>query len=176
MLVIAPNPDQLYIKVEAFLATVVPTGTPTIRGLDNRTAMPAEGFVLFQLLFQQRLRTNVETDEDPFPDPDPGSVAIEQGTQVDMQLDFYGPNSAAWAAMVSTVWRSDYGCRLLAPDCQPLYIDDARMVPLIPGEEQYVERWCSRGVLQWNPVTSVPQEFAGAASVDIINVDASYPP
>lgn len=176
MTVVTPTPEKLYEKVRAFLLTVVPVGTEVIRGLDNRAAMPAAGFVCFQLIFQQRLRTNVDADVDPFPAEEPGETLAEQGTRVDMQVDYYGVDSASWAAMASTLWRDDYACQLLAPVCQPLYIDDGRMVPFVPGEEQYVERWTQTAVLQWNPVTSVPQQFADVASVTLINVDERYPP
>jgi hypothetical protein len=50
------------------------------------------------------------------------------------------------------------------------------MVPLVTGEEQYLERWTVRAVLQYNPVTTVLQDYAGSATVNVINVDERYPP
>jgi hypothetical protein len=94
---------------------------------------------------------------------------------VHVQFDFYAAGSDAnqqvvgsWAAAVSTLWRDEFGCAALAPDAAPLFIDDARGIPLISGEDQYVGRFTSTAVLQYNPVTSVPQEFADEAIVSLV--------
>jgi hypothetical protein len=74
------------------------------------------------------------------------------------------------------LWRDEYGCNMLNPEASPLYTDDARMVPLVTGEEQYLERYVLTAVLQTNPVTTVSQQFADTANVGLINVDSTYPP
>lgn len=177
---VTPVLDTVFTKLRTYLldATlgIVPVGTPVIRGPMNRAAQPAVDHVILTPIYRNRLRTNVETDVDPYPSPGAGTVRIEQGTQLNVQVDFYGLESANWAAIFSTIWRSGYACRALAPECQPLYADEGRMLPLVTGEEQYLERWCVTAALQYNPVTVTPQEFAGAAEVVLINVDERYPP
>ncbi len=179
-LAIAPTLDTVFTKVRAYLldpvAGIVPTGTPVIRGPINRAAQPAADHVIITPTVRRRLRTNVETDVDPYPSPGDGSVQIEAGMQLNVQMDFYGANGGDWAAILSTIWRSEYACDQLAPECAPLYADEGRMIPLTTGEEQYLERWTVSAVLQYNPVTTTLQQFAGTATVDLINVDERYPP
>jgi hypothetical protein len=178
-LTVSPTLDTVFTKVRAYLldpvAGIVPVGTPVIRGPINRAAQPAADHVIITPTARRRLRTNVETDLDPYPSPG-GSVLIEAGMQLAIQMDFYGTLSGDWAAILSTIWRSEYAVNHLAPDCAPLYADDGRMVPLTTGEEQYLERWTVTAMLQYNPVTTTLQQFADTATVDLINVDERYPP
>lgn len=178
-LTVSPTLTAVFTKLRAYLldpdAGIVPVGTPVIRGPVNRAAQPPADHVIITPTYRKRLRTNVETDVDPFPQPG-GAVQIEQGTQLNVQVDFYGAQSSDWVEVFSTIWRSEYACDHLAPECQPLYADEGRMVPLTTGEEQYLERWTVSAVLQYNPVTTTPQQFAGAAEVTVINVDERYPP
>jgi hypothetical protein len=173
---ITPVPTDVLTAVRSFLLGVLPANTPVVQGIQNRVAMSqAAGFVLMTPLYQMRLATNVDTYDDTYPSPG-ASFSAEQDTRIDVQLDFYGPLSGAWAAMVSTLWRDEYGVNALAPNCAPLYIDDARMMPLVDGEMQYEQRWTCTGTLQFNPVTTLPQQFAGAAKATLIDVDMAYPP
>jgi hypothetical protein len=169
----------VFTKLRAYMldpdAGIVPVGTPVIRGPINRAPQPAVDHVILTPVYRRRLRTNVETDVDPFPAPG-GTVRIEQGTQLNIQVDFYGAQASSWLDAFSTIWRSEYAVAALAPECAPLYADEGRMVPLTTGEEQYLERWTVTAVLQYNPVTTTPQQFAGTAEVTVINVDERYPP
>lgn len=170
-----PELDALAITVRAFLLSIAEDGIEVIQGPVNRVAQPKGSHVMFTFLFQRRLRTNVSTYEDGSP---AGLRHIEQGTELHMQLDYYAASDADMqpigklAVAVSTLWRDEYGVDALAPEASPLYIDDARGAPLALGEEQYVGRWISTGVLQYNPVTSVPQEFADEADVTVVLANA----
>lgn len=175
-LVVSPTVADVFTSVRAFLLSIVPAGTIVLRGPVNRAAQPAGDHIIITPTFRKRLRTNVETDTDPGGSDD-GTTALEEGVQVDIQTDCYGGALAPdWAAMIETVWRSEYAVTALAPACAPLYADDARQIPLVTGEEQYLERWLVRAVIQYNPVTTTPQQFADALTVDLINVDERYPP
>jgi hypothetical protein len=177
-----PEWSAVAAKIGALLASIVPEGTPILQGPVNRVAQPAASHVMFSYLFERRLRTNVSTYTRPDPVPPPpgpieGTRDIEQGTEIHVQLDFYARTGdmqtvAKWAAAVSTLWRDEYACDALAPEAAPLYIDDARGAPLAFGEQQYVGRWISTAVLQVNPVTSVPQEFAAEAEVSLVLANA----
>jgi hypothetical protein len=154
---------------------VVPAGTPVLRGPINRAAQPPVDHVVFTILDRHRLRQNVETDVDPFPSAG-GETQTEQGIKLMVQVDFYGRTAANWVDPFTTVWHSEKAFRYLAPECAPLYADDGRMIPLTTGEEQFLERWAVTAMLQYNPVTSVPQQFADTLSANVINVDERYPP
>lgn len=171
----SPVLTDLYTDVRAFLLTIVPTGTEVIQGIDNRVPMPPGPFVLMQALYQIRLATNEDTYDDPFPS-DGGAQNAKASMRVDLQLDFYGVDSLQWATEAQTLWRDEVGCTALAPNCQPLYAEDPRMIPLVTGEEQYLQRWSLTATLQYNPVTVTAQEFADTLEVTVINVDEAYPP
>jgi hypothetical protein len=158
---------------------VLPAGIEVIQGPVNRAAQPKGGHVVMTPLFDVRLRTNVTTYRrpDPLPAPNAGFADMEQGTEVHVQLDYYGGVGVAasapnqWAMAVCTIFRDEYAVTALAPEAAPLYIDDARMIPLVTGEEQYLIRYASTAHLQYNPVTTKPQEFAEQLGVTLIEAD-----
>lgn len=176
MMPTTPELDALAIKIRAFLITIADDGIEVIQGPVNRAAQPKGSHVMFTFLFQRRLRTNVSTYDDT--DPDAGLRLVEQGTELHLQFDYYAASDSDMqpvgklAVGVSTLWRDEYGCDALAPEASPLYIDDARGAPLALGEEQYVGRWISTAVAQFNPVTSVPQEFADEADITVVLANA----
>lgn len=174
---VLPTQRNLYTVLKAFIVSV--TGldpTLVIQGLPNRSALPAArpGYVTMQLTRTKRLRTNQDT-WDPT-DVDPNAIELEQGTEVRMQLDLYGAASGDWGVILQTLFRDETACVALAPTCQPLYSTDASLVPLDDDEAQYEQRWTIGAVLQYNPVTSVPMQFADTLEVTLINVDEAYPP
>lgn len=181
-MIVAPVQGDVYKVIGNFIQASIgnvgspPAPLPVIQETVNRTAMPpaVPGFVTMQAVYLARLRTNLESED--LTDPDPTAMAIEKGTQIDVQLDFYGADSQAYAEIISTLWRSSKACDALAPTCQPLYADEATMVPLIDGEEEYEQRWLLRATLQYNPVVTAPQQYADAAAVLVINVEEAYPP
>lgn len=173
---VSPSQDVVYQALESFLTGVLPTGVPVIRGLPNRVSMPqpVPGFVTMQAILINRLRWNQDTWD--MSSPAPTSMALEEGLEVRVQIDFYGASSSDWAATVSTLLRDSYGCVALGPNCQPLYADDARMMPLVDEEQQYEERWSLDARLQYNPVTTITQTFADSTQITPINVNEAYPP
>lgn len=175
-LVVTPTLDQLYTALGTFIEGVVPVGVPVIQLPENRAAMPpaVPGFVGMTARTQARIMTNLDR-WDP-QDLDPDAIAIEQAVRLHVQLDCYGVSSGDWAVMLSTVLRDEYGCTGLAPLLAPLYCSDPRFAALVDGEEQYERRWIVEAVLQYNPVTSTPMQFAAEADANLINVDEAYPP
>jgi hypothetical protein len=174
-LTVSPTLTAVMNQLGAFLTSIVPAGTPVLRGPIDRAASPNVDYVLMTPVFRTRLRTNLYTDN--IPNTGDGSTDLEQGTQLEVQVDFYGDASSGdWCAEFTTVFRSEAGSIALAPICQPLYADDGRMLPLVTGEEQFLERWMVRAVLQYNPVTSVVTQYADALNVVTISVDKAYPP
>lgn len=174
--------DQLILKIGGWMVDptngVVPVGTQVIRGPINRAAQPPVDHVIITPVHRKRLRTNIETDHVPAPGPGPGdgTVSLEAGMQVDLHVDFYGITAEGWSMAFTTMWRSAYAVAALAPELAPLYADEARMMPAVVGEEQYLERWLVRAMLQYNPVTTTPQQYAASVIVTPVNVDERYPP
>lgn len=175
---VAPSLQNIFPALQALIMQV--TGLPldrVLQGLPNRVALPTAGpgFVIMQPIYQARLRTNIDSWQE-VSNPFPASISSEQGTELRVQIDCYGSASGDWAAMLSTLLRDEIGCNALAPYCQPLYVDDAKMAPLVDSEAQYEPRWTLDAVLQYNPVTTTPQDFMSTAEVTLINVDETYPP
>lgn len=170
--------NDVLTALRNFLLAIVPAGTIVLRGPVNRAAQPAAEHIVCTPVFEDRLRTNEYTDNPPPPGNDPnGTTGIEQGRRIDVQVDFYGDNLATgWRAIFTTLFRDEAGVIALAPTCAPLYADEGRQIPLTTGEEQFLERWAITAVMQYNPVTTTPQQFADTVTVTVINVDASYPP
>jgi hypothetical protein len=109
----------------------------------------------------------------------PTEKNVERSSQISIQIDCYGPTSGDRATVISTLLRDEYACDQFAAsgvDMQPLYASDAKQMPLIDGEQQYEERWTFEAVLQFNPVITTPQQSANALTIDLIEVDRTYPP
>lgn len=168
---VSPSFDSVMVKVRDFLLTLVPTGTPVIRGPVNRAAQPAVDHIIFTPIMRNRLRTNLHED-----DPDYDVVIIEEGAKVTVQFDFYGETAAEWSAAAETLWRDEYACDILSPEAVPLYTDTANMVPLVTGEDQFLERFVLTATLQWNIRVTAAQQSAIVLTAELINVDERFPP
>ena len=132
-----------------------------VQGYPNRVAMPVGPFVLMTGMLKKRLRTNVDNYAGTSDvAPAPGPVTAEQGQQIMVQLDCYGPQSSDWSDILSTLLRDNVGCEALLPVCQPLYADDPVRSPLIDSEAQYEDRWIVSAYIQYNAVTTTAQTYA----------------
>jgi hypothetical protein len=159
------------VKVGAFLALIGGTGVPVIRGPVNRAAQPAVDHIIFTPILRKRLRTNLHEDNDVTQE-----TTVEEGSRLSIQFDFYGESAGDWSAAAETLWRDEYACDILFPEAVPLYTDTANMVPLVTGEDQFLERYTLTAALQWNVRVIVSQQSAIVADVGLINVDVRFPP
>lgn len=108
-----------------------------------------------------------------------GSMDYLRPTNVVVQLDVHGPNGPDNAQKISTLMRDDYAVQQFATygvDVTPLLADDPKQLPFLNAEQQYEDRWVIEAMLQANEVVSVQQQFADQASVEVVSVDAAYPP
>ncbi|VVE07492.1 phage neck terminator protein [Pandoraea terrigena] len=176
--------SDVMTAVRSFLLGVLPSGVEVVRGFDNRVPAPTgPNFVQFWMIGTARLSTNWNEyvgNTQPAPAPQDGKMQARKGVEARVQIDFYGPAAEEYADMVSTLWRDPYGCDAFAainPEIQPLHADDAKNMPIVNGESQYEQRFMVEALLQINPVTTVPQDFAEELAIEeFINVDAAYPP
>jgi hypothetical protein len=174
--VVAPTQSDVYAALGAFLSGVLPAGVQVIRGLPNRAAMPptSPGFVTMQALFEERLNMPVHSWNYDASTP-PATLDVEQGVDLPVQIDCYGPTSGDWAATISTCFEDEYGFAALAPNCDPLYCNQAQMAPLTDEELEYEERWSLEAHLQYNPVATVQQQFADTLDFTSIDVNVEFP-
>lgn len=168
-----PLQTSLFVQLRAFILLVLAADYPAVevvRGQGNKVPMPAGPFVLI-----------TET----------GLVALAQtqtkygglGQTMEMSapmewrigVDCYGPNSQDWAATLATVLRTSYACEQMTT-LSPQYAGDATQFPLVDGEAQYEARWRFDAVMQYTPVVSLAQQSAISLDLDVVSVDAIYPP
>lgn len=102
-----------------------------------------------------------------------------QQTRITMQLDVHGDASADNAQILSTMLRDPAACDFFAAsgvDMQPLYVTDPRQAPFLNAQDQYENRWTLDAVMQANPVVSTGLQFADTVALDLVEVDATFPP
>lgn len=161
---------QLFTQLRAYMLTIV--DCEVILGQVNRVAMPKGDFICMTPGTQTQLATDVSSFTDT-------AQSIEQSTQWAAQIDCYGAMSSDRAKVITMLLRSGSAFDFFQAsgvDMSPLYASDAQQMPLVTGEEQYLERWTFNAVFQYNPIIALAQQSANALAVSIINVDASYPP
>lgn len=169
---VTPPLSDVYAALRAFLLQfIVPTGTEVVQGQDNRVPQPVGAHVVMQNVSMRKLSTNVHSF-----DPIAETQTIHAFTEIRLQLDFYGAAAYEWSQAASTLLRDAVGCTALAPSCQPLHADDPFLAPLITGEQQYLRRASLETYLQWNPIVTIPQQYADTLSALLVNVDVEFPP
>ena len=143
-----------------------------IRTPVNRAAMPKGDFIALTPIRQAALETNAHaytaTEE-----------TIKRPTQYTIQGDFYGARAGDRAQAITTLFRDEIACQALSAsgfDIQPLYASDPQQLPIVTGEEQYLERWTANFELQMNPTLTLAIETANTLAVGVLNVDRVYPP
>ena len=101
-----------------------------------------------------------------------GVLEFDQSTEVVMQIDVHGANSADNVQILSTLFRSTFAIdQLKGTGVSPLYADLPRQVPFHTAAEQFEERWVLEAHFQIIPVVSVPQQFASAVTVKPVNIN-----
>lgn len=108
-----------------------------------------------------------------------GVLSAMQPTEVTVQLDVHGPESANNAQRISTMLRDDYAWVNMTRQnlgVYPLTAEDPKQIPFINAENQYEDRWVVEACLQVNAAVEIPQEFFEQAIVGLIEVDTHYPP
>lgn len=102
-----------------------------------------------------------------------------QELQFGVQLDIHGPNSLDNSTIVSTLFRDAQAVdffNALNPNITPLYSQDPAQIPFINAEDQYENRWIVIAEMQVNATVLVPQQFAGALNIELIEIDSTFPP
>lgn len=108
-----------------------------------------------------------------------GTQQLLQKAECVMQLDVHGVQSSDDAQIISTTFRDAFAVDYFTavnPDIIPLYCKDPVQTAFLNAENQYEDRFSIEMHLQVNQKIVIPQQFADALVVDVINVDAVYPP
>lgn len=156
-------------------ATVFGTGVTTNTKVTAQVSGPAGGAGVYTVSASQTVGSRTLSA---------GSKVLEQGAMVTIRLEFHSDDLSAsdMAQIVSTALRDPYGVQFfseLAPPKNgvvPLYADDPRQSPFFNEGVQVEWRWTLEANFQVNQRVAVPQQYADAVDVDVVNVDATYPP
>ena len=163
---------MIFDTLRAFLIELA-TPQRVIRTPVNRAAMPKDAYVAMTPGATFPLATPTVTVDGS------GNRSVKRSSQFNCQIDCYGPDSGDLAELITMLFREQYAVEKFAAsglEIAPLYASDARQMPLVTGEEQYLERWTFELSLQFNPIVSTVQQSANMLSVGIISVDEAYPP
>jgi len=113
-----------------------------------------------------------------------GSKSMTQSSKVTVQIDFHSidGSSADMAQTVSTTFRDAMAVQFFAGldyplnQASPFYADDPRLMPFLNENSQYERRWVVEAELQANQIVASPQQFFDVVDLEVISVDAVYPP
>ena len=163
--------QDVFKALVVFFNSFLPAGTEVVQAQDNRVSMPKGGFVAMNNIGMDRLSFNVDSY-----DPIGQGKSILTPTQIDMQLDFYGPTAQEWCMKTVALFRDEYATEMFPANIQPLYADDPTQIPLIDGEDQYEQRWRLAGSLQYNPILSTSQQSMLAVDIALAPIDQTFNP
>ncbi len=152
--------DQVIDALADFLAPFVPAAQ-IVRAQVNRVPMPSNPGIVLTELLQVDLSVPA-TEYQPPVDPIPaiGTATIYGPSRIDVQIDFYGAQAGEFCKTVKTAFRSHWGFEHFPANIKPLYTSDGIQAPLVTGEQQYESRWTLTASMQYNPIVTVPQDFA----------------
>jgi hypothetical protein len=108
-----------------------------------------------------------------------GTKTIEIASDLTVQLDFHSDDYSAFSAAqaASALLRDPAGIDFFrdvdpAGRITPLYADDPAQRTFVNAESQYEQRWVLEAHLQVNQTLSVPQQYADAVEVELVDVGA----
>ena len=168
--------DQVIDALKTFLTPFMP-GAQIVRGQVNRVALPSNPCAVLTEILQVDLSVP-HTEYQPPVDPAPadGTVTIYGPSRIDIQIDFYGEQAGEFCKTVKTAFRSHWGFSHFPANIKPLYTSDGIQTPLTTGEQQYESRWTLTASLQYNPIVTVPQDFADTlAPAKVLPADVVAP-
>ena len=162
--------DAIMKALRAFLVAMLPVDTQVVAGQQNHVPLPQGRVVVITPLMQAAM--DVPTTAY---DRVNSGIGKRQSKDWRIQLDVYGDNAADAAAMLQTVFRTDYAFDWMADGyaIRPLYTEDPRNMAFINDAMNYESRWMLEVHLQANQTTTLPQDFAQSLHIGLVEVDTN---
>lgn len=164
---------DLRTALRAFLLAVAPAGTEAVRGYGNLVPMPKSGsLVVFTEMRREQLAQTTHTYTPPTdPAPAAGTEDIARSTAIHFQLDVYGEAAGDTAQVITNLLRDAWGVDFFdSYNIAPLYVTDPVSMPLVAGEQQYIQRRIVSIALQASMVVTVDVEFADNLITTLVEV------
>lgn len=155
--------SQVFTALRTYLLAIAPAGTEVVQGQGNRVPMPGADSTIVMTEIQRKQLASTLHDYAPPTDPVPaiGSETVTRSMALTILLDVFGATSADTAQVITTLLRDAHGwAALKGSGIEPLYCEDPLQLPFIGGEQQFIQRWTVRAVLQANMAVTVDQQFA----------------
>jgi len=166
MFTVSITVDDVIDSVAAYLEPFV-NGVKIVRAQTNRVPSPLGQFITLNEISQKEIETPALIN-----DPDNGIITIINLTEIVIQIDFYGNNGGDYARAFLSAIRSVYGFDNFPEGIKPLYCDDIQQMGFILDNRQYAQRWTIRFHLAYNPIVTLPQEYASEFNLNLfVNVD-----
>lgn len=154
--------NNIIKALAAFLQPFAPDAQ-IVRGQTNRDAPPPSPYIRLTEILKVDLETPTVMNN-----REAAQISTLSPKRIDIQMDFYGAAAGDYSAAVQGIWRTAYTCSQFPANIQPLYLSDARQMPLTTAEQQYETRWTLTASLQYNPTVIVPQDYFTTLKVNIL--------
>lgn len=151
--------DEVIDALRTFILLFM-QGGEVVRAQTNRVAMPASPCAVLKEILQVDIHTPHTSYQ-----PDDDAATINGPQRIDVQIDFYGLKAGELCMAAKSAFRTEWGCDQFPTNIKPLYTSDGIQAPLTTGEQQYESRWTLTASMQYNPIITVPQQFADEATV-----------
>jgi hypothetical protein len=165
--------SDIFTALGNFLAIILPTNFPIIRGQINRVAEPAgPDFVMMSPAGRARLSTEATSWDTT--NSAPTVVTTASAWRVTIQVDVHGPNGEDNAQLIEQFVRSDFGFATFAGGSKPIQLlgcSDAQQAPFVNGEGQYEYRWVIRVDLEAVISVDVAAQFMTGLTVGMAQAD-----
>ena len=172
--------DQVLAVLRSFMLSLLADGIEVVASQDNRVPVPpGTDYIFMNLVGKKRLSTNISSTSDGFWTSGPQIRNDMVPTELTVQIDVFGPSSSDNTQIILTMFRSDWAVDQFAtinPDVTPLYMTEPKQLPFSNAQQQIVTRWTMDAAMQYNPIVTTNQDFAAALKLNLVNVDAVYPP
>ncbi|HQS69797.1 MAG TPA: hypothetical protein PLM58_09210 [Novosphingobium sp.] len=166
---------QAFTALRTFLMAILPAGTEVVQGQANRVSTPqgANFAVMTPARLEQMAQTVHHVTPPVAPAPALGTDEIARSMSLHIQIDVYGPASADNATVITTLLRDSFGTEAFAgTGLTPLYAEDPFQMPLVTGEQQWLQRWTIRAALHGHFAVTVPQGFADTLITELSEVSS----
>lgn len=161
--------SDVYKGLCAFINLIVPVGTPIDQGQQNRVPMPSVDCVILTTIgAPTRIGTNYDQVE-------PAETLITADFEYVVQADFYSQYAESWAMSAELLWRDKNAWYGVPAGMKPLYSEGRMQLPLLGGENQWINRWTLTLVLDYKPTLTLATESADTATVIPEPIDVFFP-
>lgn len=176
MIVSSVTEELLYTALRGFLLPIV--DGEVFQTQDNGVSMPNGQFTTMTTLRVDGLSTDKKVWADTGSSAT-SSMKHTRSSQWAVQIDVYGDLAMDRATSAAALVRTDYACDLFTAfgiDMAPLYAGEPHQTTMINAEQQYESRWTFDVMFQFNPIYTVPEQYADQLQINLAEIDATFPP